>query len=41
MNGSFAVEYWKSAVKEIDTLEGMGAWDIVEFNDDMNAINGT
>ncbi len=27
--------------KEIITLEGMGAWDVVEHEDDMNVINGT
>ncbi len=29
------------AEKEIVTLEGMGAWDVVEREDDMNVINGT
>ena len=41
MNGPFADEYWKAAEKEIITLEGMGAWDVVEHEDDMNVINGT
>ncbi len=41
MNGPFADEYWKAAEKEIITLEGMGAWDIVQHEDDMNVINGT
>ncbi len=41
MNGPFADEYWKAAEKVIITLEGMGAWDVVEHEDDMNVINGT
>ncbi len=40
MNGLFANEYWKAAKKEIIILEGMGAWDVVEHEDDMNVING-
>ncbi len=36
MNGPFAYEYWKAAEKEIITLEGMGVWDVVEHEDDMN-----
>ncbi len=30
MNGPFANEYWNAAEQEIITLEGMGAWDVVE-----------
>ena len=30
MNGPFADDFWKAAVTEIETLEGMGAWDIVD-----------
>ncbi len=41
MNGPFADEYWKAAEKEIITLKGVGAWDVVEHEDDMNVINGT
>ncbi len=41
MNGPFADEYWKAAEKEIDTLEGMGAWDIDEHDDDMSIIHET
>ncbi len=36
----FADSYWKTAEKEIDTLEGVGAWDMVENEDDMNAVTG-
>ncbi len=38
MNGPFAVEYWKATEKEIDTLEGMDTWDVVEHEDDVNVI---
>ena len=41
MNGPFADEYWKAAEKEIITLEGISAWDVIERKDDMNVINGT
>jgi hypothetical protein len=41
MNGPFAEEYWKAAVKEIETLEGMNAWTVVEREDDMNVIDST
>ncbi len=34
----FADEYWKGAKREIDTLEGAGAWYVVECEDDMNVI---
>ncbi len=39
MNGPFSAEYWKAAVKEFDTLQGMDAWDIVDRTDDMNVID--
>ena len=29
MKSPFADEYWKAAVKEIETLEKMGVWDVV------------
>ncbi len=41
MNGPFADEYWKASEKEVSTLEGLGALDVVECEDVMNAINGT
>ncbi len=34
-------EYWKAAEKEINTLEGMDAWDVVECEVDTNVIHGT
>ena len=30
MSGQFADEFWKAAVKEFRTLEGMEAWEIVD-----------
>ena len=39
MKGLFAEEFWKAAVVELETLEGMGAWEIVDQTDDMNVID--
>ena len=41
MKGPFAKEFWKAAVVELETLEGMGAWEIVDQTDDMNVIDST
>ncbi len=41
MDGPYADEYWKAAENEIDNLEEICAWDVVEHNDDMSVINGT
>jgi hypothetical protein len=30
MSGPFKEEYWQAVVKEIETLESMGAWEIVD-----------
>ena len=30
MNGPFSGEYWKSSCKEIQTLGGMEAWEVVD-----------
>jgi hypothetical protein len=38
MSGPFKEEYWKAAVKEIETLEEMGAWEVVDRKDGMNVI---
>ena len=38
MNGQFADEYWEVAVTEIETLESMNAWEVVDREDDMNVI---
>ena len=39
MNGPFREEYWTAACKEIETIEGMDAWDIVDHSEDMNVVN--
>ena len=38
MNGPFREEYWTAACKEIETLESMEAWDVVDRTPDMNVI---
>ena len=35
MNGPFKEEYWKAALKEIETLEAMDAWEVVDRDDSM------
>jgi hypothetical protein len=39
MNGPFKKEYWDAAVKEIETLESMDAWEVVDRDDSMNVID--
>ena len=40
MNGPFKEEYWKAALKEIETLEAMDAWKVVDCdNSTMNVID--
>lgn len=39
MSGPFKEEYWKAALKEIETLESMDVWEVVDRTDDMNVIN--
>ena len=39
MNGPFDEEYWKARVKELDTLEEMDAWEVVDQTPDMNVID--
>ena len=34
MKGAFADEYWKAAVTEIESLEGLAAWDIIKIAQD-------
>ena len=41
MNGPFAEEYWKAACIEIETLEKMDAWSVMERSDDMNVLPST
>ena len=39
MNGPFKEEYWKAACKEIETLESMDAWEVVDREGHMNVID--
>ena len=41
MNGPFADEFWKAAITELETLEGMDAWEIVDQTEDTNIIDST
>ncbi|KAL7459520.1 hypothetical protein ACHAWC_011291, partial [Mediolabrus comicus] len=41
MNGPFAEEYWKAAVLEIETLEEMDTWEIVDRDDKMTTLPST
>ena len=38
MNGSFNCEYWQTVCIELEDLEGMVAWDVLDHEDDMNII---
>ena len=39
MSGPFKEEYWKAAIKEIETLESMDVWEVVDRTDEMNVID--
>ena len=39
MSGPFKEEFWKAAVKELETLEEMVAWEVVDRADGMNVID--
>ena len=41
MDSEFAEEFWKAAVTEIETLEAIGAWEVVDETKGMNIINST
>ena len=41
MDSEFAEEFWRAAVTEIETLEAMGAWEVVDKTDEMNVIDST
>ena len=41
MNGKFADEYLEAAVTEVETLEFMKSWEVVEQQDDMNVFMPT
>lgn len=39
MNGLFKEEFWKAAVKELETLESMDAWEVVDRGEAENVID--
>ena len=41
MNGEFAQEYWEAACLEVETLEKMDAWTVVERTPEMNVLPST
>ena len=41
MNGPFAAEYWKAACVEIETLENMEAWEVVDTPEGVKHIDST
>ena len=41
MNGPFAEEFWKAACIEVETLEKMDSWSVVDRTDDMNVLPST
>ena len=41
MNGPFDDEYWQSTCTELETIEGVEAWDVVDTEYDMNVIIST
>ena len=41
MNGQFADKNWEAAVTEIETLESMHAWEVVEQESEMNVLKST
>ncbi len=41
MNGPFLAEYWQAACVEVETLEEMDAWDVVEREPEMNVLPST
>ena len=38
MNGPFKEEYWEATCKEIETLQSMESWELVDMEDGMNVI---
>jgi hypothetical protein len=41
MKSPFAIEYWKATVKEIETLEKMDCWDVVDRPEGAHTIDST
>ena len=38
MNGPFDDEYWQAKFTELETIEGVEAWDVVDTEYEMNFI---
>ncbi len=38
MESPFKEEFWKAVCIEVETLEGMDSWDVVDHTDDMNIL---
>ena len=41
MNGPFAYEYQQAACNKLESIKGMGYWDVVDSENDMNVIRPT
>ena len=41
MNVLFAYRYWQVACNKLEILEILGAWDVIDREDDMNVIRLT
>ena len=41
MNGLFSEEYWQAACIEVETLESMDAWSVVDRTPEMNVLPST
>ena len=41
MSGTFADEYWNTACTEIEKLQKMGDWDLIDNTGDINVNNST
>ena len=39
MHGPFTDEYWKAAITEVETLEAMNVWDVVDHINNMNVFS--
>ena len=38
LHGSFADEYWRATITEVETLEAMNAWKVFDHTEDMNVL---
>ena len=41
MNGTFYYGHWQTACTKLETLESMGAWDVIDCEDEINVIRLT